>query len=409
MGGTAASLRTRCVYGCAGEACASQESYDGWLAVELYQAIGAQDKEKIQELINLAPQLKERTLSLPEQSSSEPPMTALGLALQRRDPRSVKALLDAGVSPNLPISEQQRGVYAHRSQLAALNGGDPDLQNLVPGTHFEALCATQHKELFFLLLEKSANPNSGIIQVCHCGDAEMLEALIARGAQPNTWARGSTPLISAVKSKINPYDKVLSLLKAQADPNFMGTASKGTSSSSLHPPLTLATRKRDYRMVRLLLEAGADVNLVAGDEGLPNALFWATYWGELELIKLFVTLSKHRLDLSVRKYTNETVFDVAYTSKNFAELTKPRHIAKLPLPSRPPYVYKKIAQMLEEYRAQYPEAAADPGGGNTTAMTGSTTATRRLFQDSAERGFGECEASLGSAGPFENTVTVPAG
>merc|ERR1719408_1215265 len=105
-------------------------------------------------------------------------MSALALALSRQDLKVTRALLDAGVSPNLPISQQQKSVYAHRSQLAALNGGDPDLQNLVPTTHFEALCSTQHKELFQLLLEHSANPNSGIIQVCYCGDVEMLEALL---------------------------------------------------------------------------------------------------------------------------------------------------------------------------------------------------------------------------------------
>merc|ERR1719277_1869968 len=133
-------------------------------------------------------------------------------------------------------------------------------------------------------------------------------------------------------------------------------------------------------MVRTLLESGADVNQVVADEGLPNVLFWATYWGELELIKLFVTLSRHRLDLSVRKYTDETVLDVAHTSKDFAKMKKPRHIAKLPLPSRPPAVYETIAQILEEYRDLLPEATVRTSGATSApgwTLTGSTTATRR--------------------------------
>jgi len=151
-----------------------------------------------------------------------------------------------------------------------------------------------------------------------------------------------------------------------------------------YPALTAATRKRDYRMVKMLLEAGADVNQVAGDEGLPNALFWATYWGELELVKLFVTSSRHRLDFSVRKYTGESIFDVAYTSRDFSKLRKPRHIAKLPLPSRPPVVYEKIAQMLEDYKDQYPEAAGSTSPSRSTrncaaagAQTASTMAPSR--------------------------------
>mmetsp|Transcript_130288 Transcript_130288/g.364581 ORF Transcript_130288/g.364581 Transcript_130288/m.364581 type:complete len:421 (+) Transcript_130288:100-1362(+) len=406
MGASSATIRTRCVYGCASggpSGCASEAGFDAWLVGELHQAILSQDVGKLRELASFAPAVKDRAFAFPDEDY---PMTALALALQRRDHQVVRALLEAGVSPNLPICREQREVYAHRSQLAALNGGDPDLQNLVPGTHFEALCATQHKDMFMLLLERSANPNSGTIQVSYCGDLEMLEALLDRSAEPNLWQRGSTPLMSAVKSKIQPHDKVAALLRVGADPNSMGPATNPPSSapspfaspasastaSVQYPPLTLATRKRDYRMVRILLEAGADVNQVAGDEGLPNALFWATYWGELEMVKLFVSLSRHRLDFDIRKYTNETVFDVARTSKSFAAMRKPRYIAKLPLPSRPPVVYDKISQLLEEYRAQYPEAGGDmgsrddranpaaPTGASSLAsgwpLTGSTTATR---------------------------------
>jgi len=377
--GVGNSLQHRCVYHCVGNshaACAPKETFDGWVAEEFQRAMAAQDMAKIRELVCFAPALKDRETTFPGEQYK---MTALALALNRRDHRVVSVLLDAGVSPNLPISEQQRSIYAHRSQLAALNGGDPDLQNLTPTTHFEALCCVQHKELFKLVLEKGADPNSGIIQVCHCGDLEMLEALTARGAEPNIWRHESTPLVTSVKSKLHPYEKVSTLLKVAADPNFLGEGGKaliGPASAprTFYPPLTLATRKRDYRMVRILLEAGADVNSTVGDEGLPNVLFWATYWGELELVKLFVTLSQHRLDLGIRKYTDETIFDVASTSKAFASSRKPRHIAKLPLPSRPAVVYEKIAQLLEDYRIQHPEAAF--GNAPVALATGSTRATR---------------------------------
>jgi len=371
-------MRHRCAYSCeTGTApCASKEGYDAWITEELLRAMDAQDGPRLEELLGVSPLLKEKELQFPGEAS---PMTVLALALNRRDLKIANHVLRAGISPNLPISEAQRSVYAQRSQLAALNGGDPDLQNLVPSTHFEALCAVTHKELFLLMLEYGANASSGLIQICHCGDLEMLDALLARGADPNSWLRESTPMVTAVKSKIQPYEKVVTLLKAAADPNFTGN---GRTQSTVYPPMILATRKRDYKMVRALLEAGADVNRIAGDEGLPNALFWATYWGELELIKLFIGLSKHRLDLSVRKYTDETVFDVARTSRGYADLRKPRHIAKLPLPSRPAVVYDKIYQLLEQYRAEHPDPCPSAAGGgigsaNTTGRalpTGSTTA-----------------------------------
>eukprot|EP00927_Polykrikos_kofoidii_P068954 TRINITY_DN64314_c0_g1_i1.p1 TRINITY_DN64314_c0_g1~~TRINITY_DN64314_c0_g1_i1.p1 ORF type:complete len:473 (+),score=71.66 TRINITY_DN64314_c0_g1_i1:155-1420(+) len=373
MGATGSALHQRCVYNCVGSkynACASKDVHDRWLADEFTKALQANDTGKIRDLVNVAPALKERELLFHGETTK---MTALALILNRRDLTVLRELLDAGVSPNLPISEEQRSVYAHRSRLAALNGEDPDLQHLVPATHFEALCCAQHKELFMLLLSKGANPSSGIIQVCHCGDIEMLEASLSRGAEPDCWRHESTPLVTAVKTKMQAYEKVLALLRAAADPNFLGDADH-LSTRRFYPALTLATRKRDYRMVRILLEAGADVNRTVGVEGLPNVLFWATYWGELELVKLFCTLSKHPLDLSVRKYTNETVFDVARTSQSFAATRKPRHIAKLPLPSRPALVYEKIVQMLDQYCALHPEAAGI--GAPLGSATESTAATR---------------------------------
>merc|ERR1712228_641358 len=85
--------------------------------------------------------------------------------------------------------------------------------------------------------------------------------------------------------------------------------------------------------------------------------------------KLFVTHSKHSLDLNIRKYTNETIFDVTTTSRAFAAAKKPRHIAKLPLPSRPAAVYENILQVLENYHAQHPDVGNAPVTGSTTAAT----------------------------------------
>lgn len=363
-------MQTHINYGCSTglPSCGSRGGFETWLIEELYRLIGAQDCDRVEEMIRNSPALGNHELEFKDEAA---PTTALALVLNRRDLKVATALLRAGVSPNLPISEAQRNVYAQRSQQAARNGGDPDIQNLVPNTHFEALCAATHKEFFTLLLQYGANPNSGIVQICHCGDGEMLEALLNRGADPNCWQRETTPLITSVKSKIQPYEKVLLLLRAASDPNFIGP---GGTQSIVYTPLILATRKRDYKTVRALLEAAADVNAKTdGDEGLPNAIFWATYWGELELIKLFISLSKHRLDLSARKYTDETVFDVARNSRSYADLHKPRHIAKLPLPSRPAVVYDKIYEVLEQYRAEHPDL---PQGASSVPATGSTTATR---------------------------------
>merc|ERR1719296_66192 len=139
MGVGGSSLETRCAYNCASShGCGRGDGSERWLVNELYLAIGAQDVARIRDLLEVAPYAKDKEFNFP---GEDLPMPALALALRLRNPRAVCALLEAGASPNLPLSAAQRELCASRSQLAALNGGDPDLLHLVPSTHFESLCA----------------------------------------------------------------------------------------------------------------------------------------------------------------------------------------------------------------------------------------------------------------------------
>lgn len=384
-----AKCEQRCGSSCPGEGanCSSKEIYDLWVTHELYSAITSQDTGKIEYVLDSAPALKEREILFPGETT---PITVLQFALNRGDEKVTRALLLAGVSPNIPLSPIHQKAY-----MASMDplGEDPELQRCTPGTHFEVTCRAEKKELFMILLEYGANPNNGILQVCYVGDVDMLEALLDRSADPNKWQGvSSTPLIAAVKSKVQPHEKVVSLLRRSADPGFMGgesgaqtTARKQSTTRIDYPALNVATQKRDYRMVRVLLDAGANPNQIARDEGLPNALFWATYWGEIEIVKLFISFSKHKLDLNVRKYTNETVFDVARTASAFSKVKKPRHIAKLPLPARPAVVYERILALLEEYKASNPDVVGTSpfgvvsawGPDSQAASTTARTATAR--------------------------------
>lgn len=329
---------------------------------DLYRAVIARDAPKVLEIVGRSPSLKENEVFFPAEQTT---MSVFSLVLNRSDTDITRALLSSGVSPNLPLSDQLRGVYARRLAALKVNDADTDYTHLVPCTHFEALCSTQHKDLFMLLLEYGANPNSGIIHVSTCGDLDMVAAVLDRSAEPNTWLRATTPLLASVKSHTQPYDKVLCLLRHAANPNFVGRPSDPVS-KTVDPAVLLATRKRDYRMVRILLGSGADVNQRGGDDILPNALFFAAHWGEIELIKIFMESSKHTLDMGFRRGTNETVLDVAEAARSFSKLQKPKHISKLPLPSRPTAVYERIIRILEEY------ATKNPGAQTVPAWTGSS-------------------------------------
>lgn len=378
MGTAAGSILTAELQTCAVEcadgrsACSSCGTQSEEKRIEdIYRAMIAQDVPKTLEILAKFPALKDREVFfLAEQTS----MSILSLALNRSDVKMTRALLSSGVSPNLPLSDQLRSIYARRLGALKTKDADEDYQYLVPCTHFEALCSTQHKELFMLLLEFGANANSGIIHVSTCGDLAMVNAVLDKGAEPNTWLRGTTPLIASVKSHTQPYDKVLCLLRAAADPNFVGRPSDPLSAKT-NPAVFVATRRRDYRMVRILLSASSDVNQVSGDQVLPNALFFAAHWGELELMKIFMECSKKPLELARRKSTHETVLDVAEAARSFSKLQKPKHISKLPLPNRPPAVYDKLIRLLEEYAAKNLPAqaqAVQPWTGSTFAAPAET-------------------------------------
>ena len=113
------------------------------------------------------------------------------------------------------------------------------------------------------------------------GPLEAVRVLIEHGAEVDRWdtPRSSTPLIIAVAN--GRIDAARLLLEAGADPNVMG---EGTET-----PLLMAVGERSYQLVKLLLEFGAaqEIDHYGGDTGM-TALGIATSQLDLELVKLLL-------------------------------------------------------------------------------------------------------------------------
>jgi ankyrin repeat protein len=94
------------------------------------------------------------------------------------------------------------------------------------------------------------------VDAINYGNAVAIELLLARGADAKDPAHG--PLVCLAVSK-GYLDVVKILLRAGADPNLV-------ENYSVAPPLYIAVREQQVEMVRILLDGGADANVEYSDD-----------------------------------------------------------------------------------------------------------------------------------------------
>lgn len=127
-------------------------------------------------------------------------------------------------------------------------------------------------------LAKSLGPcGDALAWAVDCQAVNPLLLLLSRGANPNTHnASGYTPLHLAILSDFKERDEmVATLIEFKADPNLPGHHGE--------TPLISAARKQRTICARLLLQAGADPNLVS-NLGEQTALMWASYFNQKEMV-----------------------------------------------------------------------------------------------------------------------------
>ena len=197
-------------------------------------------------------------------------------------------------------------------------GGEDKEAASTPSIGSEALYTAIEKgdvEMVRLLVEAGADINAAegfggntpLHEAVEQGDAEIVKILVAAGADVH--AEGyfdRTPLTLAAEEGATEILQIL--LGSDADTSTDGEDKEAASTPSVgSEALYTAIEKGDVDMVRLLVEAGADVNAAEGFGG-NTPLHEAVKKGDVEIVKLLVAAGA---DVEAKGYFDRTPLSLA--------------------------------------------------------------------------------------------------
>ena len=205
----------------------------------------------------------------------------------------VRFLLHQGANPNIqgedgqtPLHDASLNGNKNITQLLIDNGADVNAQGGEYGYPIWAAMSNGYNEIVNLLLQHGASlgvysgyDGEALKAASKGGYRDIVEILLADGVDPNaTRKNGDNALTSALRR--GDKDIVKLLLENGAYINEYAVE------DSCHIPLHVASEACKEDIVRILLEWGADVNIVGGYSG--NALRAASQEGNKDIVQLLL-------------------------------------------------------------------------------------------------------------------------
>lgn len=227
-------------------------------------------------------------------ASIEAPAAPLADAVRDEDRSTALALLDAGADPNAASADGTAALHwavanGDRELVARLlaAGADPNVTNRYGSTPMAEAAASADADLIAALLEAGADPDAenadgqtALMLVARTSNVDAARRLLEHGANVNAreWLHGQTALMWAAaqrrpemvalllehgaevdaRSRIHGWERQVS-----GEPRAQYRPSGGLT------PLLFAVRENCIDCVRLLLDAGADIDLPDPDGITP--------------------------------------------------------------------------------------------------------------------------------------------
>ena len=249
--------------------------------------------------------------------------TPLSLAAEEGAAEIMQILLGSDPDADTPGSGEDKETptqSASGSEAPARPPARPPQAPTQSAIGSEALYAAIEKgdvEMVRLLVEGGADVNAAegfggntpLHEAVEQGDAEMVKILVAAGADVN--AEGyfnRTPLSLAAEEGATEIMQILLGSGSDADTPSGGEDKEAASTPSIgSEALYTAIEKGDVEMVRLLVEAGADVNAAEGFGG-DTPLHEAVEQGDAEIVKILVAAGA---DVNAEGYFDRTPLSLA--------------------------------------------------------------------------------------------------
>ena len=220
--------------------------------------------------------------------------TALWLACSIKQQDYVKILLEAGSNPNIACNKGDTSLHAAviagcRKKIIRTvidYGADVNITNKENETALTIACGNQSEGALDALLKAKANPNIADANgdrcihkaVKHDCSKEVLQAIINHGADLNATNKENTTALTIASAKRNA-DTINVLLNAGADPNIVAA----DGNTGIHHAV-----RGDYsnEVLQALIDHGAEVNSINGET--KTALMIACEEGNMGAINVLL-------------------------------------------------------------------------------------------------------------------------